>query len=522
MRLFIRKHILDLLSTVKEAISYIEKSFEDRVTCIEVLKNCANALFSIESSLKSGFSIENYQNNYESNVQYLIRSIEYIASKLLENKNIGEYKKDSFKKIECIVNQINNDNEVKLEIVFLPYKASMWDSLESVWLAAKDDDKCNAYVIPIPYYDRDSTGRLSDFHYEGNDFPSYVPIHDYKSYVISARRPDIIYIHNPYDGYNRVTSIAPEYYSDKLKKYTDMLVYIPYYIAGVYIKKETAANKILTMGVKNADQVIVQSNNYRDLFLENGIDGEKVQALGSPKFDVLGFDNVINMEWQKLFKDKKIILLNLTLGTVLSDDIWLERYEKIISDLASYENIFILLRPHPLMEATLVSMRPHLVSKYKQMISDLKSNEKIVFDTNKNLDLAMKYSDAMISTYSSLVFKYLLTGKPVLSVINNNLAKISDEKSIIFDYLKNYFCVITNEYSQYLNSDYINKELSTEYQENMEYISLDDFISIIKTGKDYNKQNRLKAVENSVSNIGENCGKKTHSFILNKILGEKK
>ena len=43
------------------------------------------------------------------------------------------------------------------KIFFLPYKASMWDSLESVWKAAVEDkEHCEAYVVPIPYYDIDS------------------------------------------------------------------------------------------------------------------------------------------------------------------------------------------------------------------------------------------------------------------------------------------------------------------------------------------------------------------------------
>ena len=42
------------------------------------------------------------------------------------------------------------DWPVKKEIVFLPYKASMWDSLESIWRAAAEDPGWDAYVIPIP------------------------------------------------------------------------------------------------------------------------------------------------------------------------------------------------------------------------------------------------------------------------------------------------------------------------------------------------------------------------------------
>ena len=37
-----------------------------------------------------------------------------------------------------VENSIKNDIKARLEIVFMPYKASMWDSLESIWEAAKE------------------------------------------------------------------------------------------------------------------------------------------------------------------------------------------------------------------------------------------------------------------------------------------------------------------------------------------------------------------------------------------------
>ena len=49
-----------------------------------------------------------------------------------------------------IKNSVEKDIPVRMEAVFLPYKASMWDSLESVWKAADEDPDCDAYVIPIP------------------------------------------------------------------------------------------------------------------------------------------------------------------------------------------------------------------------------------------------------------------------------------------------------------------------------------------------------------------------------------
>lgn len=108
-----------------------------------------------------------------------------------------------------IENSLRDDIKVRMEVVFLPYKASMWDSLESVWKAAKEDEKCDAYVIPIPYFDKSPDGSFREAYYEGDLYPDYVPVVDYRSYDFTARRPDIIFIHNPYDNYNHVTSVHP-------------------------------------------------------------------------------------------------------------------------------------------------------------------------------------------------------------------------------------------------------------------------------------------------------------------------
>lgn len=108
----------------------------------------------------------------------------------------------------------------------------MWDSLESVWKAADEDENCDAYVIPIPYYDKNPDGSFREMHYEADQYPAYVPITRYDTYDFEKHRPDMIYIHNLYDKYNLVTSVHPFFYSDNLKKYTEKLIYIPYFVLG--------------------------------------------------------------------------------------------------------------------------------------------------------------------------------------------------------------------------------------------------------------------------------------------------
>lgn len=113
--------------------------------------------------------------------------------------------KSLHKSLIAIENSVKNDIKVRKEVVFLPYKASMWDALESIWDAACKDPDCDAYVVPIPYYDKNQDGSFGQMHYEGELYPDYVPIVRYDKFNLAEHQPDMIFIHNPYDESNYVT-----------------------------------------------------------------------------------------------------------------------------------------------------------------------------------------------------------------------------------------------------------------------------------------------------------------------------
>ena len=83
----------------------------------------------------------------------------------------------------------------------------MWDALDSVYAAAVQDERFDVKVIPIPYYSLDARGEIQQAHYEGAELGKLVPVTDYRTYSIPLELPDVIFIHNPYDGCNRVTRV---------------------------------------------------------------------------------------------------------------------------------------------------------------------------------------------------------------------------------------------------------------------------------------------------------------------------
>lgn len=328
-----------------------------------------------------------------------------------------------------VKNSVKNNFKVRMEVVFLPYKASMWDSLESVWKAAEEDSDCEAFVIPIPYYDKNLDGSFGEMHYEGNQYPDYVPITDYNSYDFESRHPDMIFIHNPYDKNNFVTSIHPFFYSDNLKRFTDKLVYIPYFVLKeINLNEQNALQNmeqfVIAPAVIHADQIIVQSENMRQAYIHimTKLAGEKTRkiwenkilGLGSPKYDkVLSSrreDVQIPEEWENLIKKKKgsykkVILYNTSVTALLKhSDKMLQKMQEVFCIFKhNQDSVTLLWRPHPLVKATISSMRPELWQAYLKLVEQYRQDGWGIYDDSANLDRAITICDAYYGDPSSVV-----------------------------------------------------------------------------------------------------------------------
>ncbi|RED57593.1 hypothetical protein [Cohnella lupini] len=322
----------------------------------------------------------------------------------------------------------------KIEIAFLPYKASMWDSCESVWLEAKDDPQCDAYVVPIPYYDRMPGGTLGHMHYEGNQFPDYVPIVNWQSYNIEERRPDVIVTINPYDDNNLVTMVHPNYFNKRLKDLTEQLVYIPYFVSMDKVEEHFCT----CAGVLFADRVIVQSDKIRDTYIRvlkqfeqaNRCIGrfgnveEKIVALGSPKFDKVVNTKreycVVPDEWRKLIErtdgtSRKVVLYNTSLAVLLEGgEKVLNKLRNVFDRVEQRDDVVLLWRPHPLSQSTYQSMRPQLREEYERFVQQYKQRQIGIYDDTADLHRAIAISDAYYGDMGSLVSLYACTGKPIM------------------------------------------------------------------------------------------------------------
>ncbi|MBP0983218.1 MAG: hypothetical protein J6A19_05770 [Oscillospiraceae bacterium] len=331
---------------------------------------------------------------------------------------------------------VKNEIKIKLEIVFMPYKTSMWDSLESIWRAADADPDCEAYVVPIPYYERNPDHSLGDFHYEGKDFPEDVPVTHYENYDLEERKPDIIYIHNPYDDANYVTSVDPRFYSAELKKHTEMLVYVPYFFWKEVDPSDTAEVKRTSLfcipaAVSNIDRFFAPSENLRQLHIRAYLSKfgnnkamqlkaeKKYVTAASPKTDKLlamtSENTHIPPEWAEKCAGKKVVFYNTAIFGLLNfPSEYIDKLRRVLKFFRGREDCVLLWRPHPLIESTINSMTPALRNGYLKLKNQFISENKGIYDETPDTFKAMYLSDMFYGDYSSISTQFELLGLPVL------------------------------------------------------------------------------------------------------------
>lgn len=326
-----KKELLEIIKTVAEAIDAVQNfiKVQNREEAEALLADCQGAVIGVGTVLEQS-GMEGTQ---------AVHFMEELCELIYQCSMTPDFegKQQICIQIQEKLLQAEKEMEVAIVeqklVVFLPYKASMWDSLASIWEASKDDGEWESVVMPIPYFAKKADGTLGEMEYEGDEFPADVPIMDWQQFSLEAEHPDIIFIHNPYDQYNYVTTIHPLFYSSKIKNYTDKLVYVPYF---VHQNDNVADTYCVLPGTIYADVVVLQSESVREQYIryfEAGLPDlvkrlgqevieNKFKAWGSPKFDV-GVGNKENVEmpkqWKKLIGEgsKKVVFFNTHLSGLM-------------------------------------------------------------------------------------------------------------------------------------------------------------------------------------------------------------
>ena len=351
-----------------------------------------------------------------------------------------EQMEELFKVLSSVKESIQHEILDRKEAVFLPYKASEWEYLESVWTAAMQDPMCDVYVIPIPYFYKDYDGSLHDMQYEAELFPENVKIIKYDEFDFGLHRPEMIFIQNPYDEYNETISVHTYFYSSNLKQYTEKLVYIPPFVLEDFTKDNHCEYFNMQYycnvpGVVNADKVMVQSENMKQLYIEKLTEfaGEetrtiwenKIVGIGSPKQDKQSVSSkekvILSERWKKVIKkedgtDKKILLYYIGSSSFVQ---YKERMIEKMGDTFSvfYDNreeVCVLWSIQPEIKERLKQISYKLYQEYCDLEKEFLDKKLGILDDSIDEKMAVAMCDAYYGEPSHFVQMCRNAKKPVM------------------------------------------------------------------------------------------------------------
>ena len=426
-----KEQIVSLLQCYKEAHSTIRKGIEEGrgEEAISLLVLCQEGMEKIERDTEQEpcgktereALFSSYQEALYSCYLSLIKTEEENAEEGMDSPTLDSQQVSCAKRAishldraEAYFSKIEEEIAsipVKTLHLFLPYKASMWDSMESVYFAALQDSSCEALVMPITYYEKED-GKFGKRINERAEFPSEIETID-EGFSLEEAQPDVIYIHNPYDDKNILTSVDPRYYSFHLKDYTENLVYIPYYTT----MGKAGFGSLFMPAYRYVHHIVVQSEEHKQRLPKEV--QEKARILGSPKLDrTLAYSQnppKIPEDWKRIARGRKIYYYNTVIEEMLGNpESFLQKMEEVFSLFKENPKYCLLWRPHPLLESSFFSVDTAYRKRFLELKLRYLTEEIGIYDSSAEPERAVALSSVYLGDEtSSMAALFLAGGKPL-------------------------------------------------------------------------------------------------------------
>ena len=417
-----KKIITDVMHSVKEEIEKIghhinNGEFWTDNQAEDIIKEVQEKLADIQQALiETGNLIEQIKGeNTES-----VKCIEKFCDTLYMVYQGNTY--DITGELDNLNSVIENEIITRKEIVIMPYRAADWSYVKNIWEQAEKNPETDVIVAVLPYYYKAYDGSIKEYVNELNDFPEEINAIDICNYNLKLHHPDMIYIQNPFDNENKAVSVYKEYYSDILKKNTDKLVYVQSFQLEEFSSNDERAYKNMSSyctvpGVVNADEVYVQSDNMREIYIK-----KLTEFAGDNTEDIWRKKICVKPEWMNDKKEtishvggkKRILFYTSISGIMQNQDEAVEKIERVLKTFKQYsEEIEVIWCVQKLVDAVL----PSLNRKLYECLNNIRNNymlEKIGHVYNDKDKKLLCSCDAYYGDTSPVVQEYRNDGKPVM------------------------------------------------------------------------------------------------------------
>ena len=409
-------------------------SYEDIITYLSELQNNIVSFGTLTESIKGEDCntvklLEQYLEVIYKVAKYVQKFDEGISyEESAENKyaECDEEVKDKFASIsEAIDSEIVN----RRSVLFLPVKAKHFSSMRMAYEMETATPDTDVYVMPLPYYYKEYDGSFKDeMHIDTEEFiKANIPVTDYSRFDLSLLCPEKIYINSAYDEYNMAVSVDTRFYARNVKKYTEKLIYIPYFKLMEFDRANypcwyNMQYYCTVPGVVMADKVYVQSENTRKVYIDKlneWVGDEKYTEIWEQKIDV--YDESCEEHSEDELRDagsEKTIVWFVSAGSLAEfGDKYIEKaYRNLDVFALSKDKLKVLLNSEPFLDEMIKNYSDELYKKWTGFIDEFNRSgigEVVSQVEEKSVDVLLK-ATAYYGDPSYICKDFILMKKPVM------------------------------------------------------------------------------------------------------------
>ena len=409
-------------------------SYEDIITYLSELQNNIVSFGTLTESIKGEDCntvklLEQYLEviyKVAKYVQKFDEGISYEASAESKYAECDEGVKDTFASIsEAIDSEIVN----RRSVLFLPIKAKHFSSMRIAYEMEAATPDTDVYVMPLPYYYKEYDGSFKDeMHIDTEEFiKANIPVTDYSRFDLSLLCPEKIYINSAYDEYNMAVSVDTRFYARIVKKYTEKLIYIPYFKLMEFDRANypcwyNMQYYCTVPGVVMADKVYVQSENTRKAYIDKlneWAGDEQYTDIWEQKIDV--YNESCEEHSEDELRDagsKKTIVWFVSAGSLAEfGDRYIEKaYRNLDVFVLSKDKLKVLLISEPFLDEMIKTYSDELYKKWTGFIDEFNRSgigEVVSQVEDQSVESLLK-ANAYYGDPSYICKDFILMKKPVM------------------------------------------------------------------------------------------------------------
>lgn len=414
-----------MLKLICDAHETIYKLIEnhDTATAMRLLEKCQELAISVGTAIEEeqgeGFIAVKLLENY---CEQVFKLHEHLAAGEICNSR-QEYK-ELLKTISQVQTSYYDDRKIKREALFFPFRISEWESMKPFYQAALADPDFDTYVIPIPYYEKKDDGSFGAEHFDFSLYPQELNVRDYRTFDFQHHHPAMIVIQNPYDEFDSAISVHPFFYAKNLRKYTDRLVYVPYFTLDEIDPEDKKAmtnmpHFALTPGVIYSDKVIVESEQMKNLYIDilTAAAGENTRKKWEEKL-IAGYieaEDPATYPKERTDSRKKLLFYLSFSDFYANCESALKKLNDIIETFRERKDyIFIIWVADDDFTKKLADFSSGLASAYQEIVGEFLNENMGTYSESSSVDEAINACDAYYGSPGYIMNMCVRKGIPVM------------------------------------------------------------------------------------------------------------